>query len=236
MVAARVQSPVRAASIHGPGGEVMAATRPVVLVVDDEESAIQLVQAVLEPEGYVVEGAADGATALARLAAGQIDLVILDVMLPDVDGRELCARIRAQVSPVYRPIIMLTALAAASDRHAGFSAGADDYLSKPFRLEDLVDRVRVWARVREYLKSHPPQREETVGDPSLLETALATSHDLTRLLVLLLGVLEGWETAQPSPEDFRRFRTQFHDAAAVIASRINLLSRQASAANESPRP
>lgn len=103
-------------------------------------------------------------------------------------------------------------------------------------MDDLVDRVRVWIRVGEYLRAHTPQREELGADRSLLETALSTSHDLTRLLVLLLGVLEGWESAQPSPDEFRRLRAQFHDATAVIASRINLLSRQASAVNEPPRP
>lgn len=193
---------------------------------------IQLVQAVLEPEGYVVEGAGDGATALARLAAGPIDLVLLDVMLPDIDGRELCAQIRASRSPVYLPIIMLTALTGASNQHEGFSAGADDYLSKPFRMEELIDRVRVWMRVRKYLQTQLPQRDEPPADRGLLDTALATTHDLTRLLVLLLGVLEGWETMQPSPEEFRRLRTQFQDAAAAIASRVNLLSHQISAANE----
>jgi DNA-binding response OmpR family regulator len=205
----------------------VASDQPIVLVVDDEPLIVGLVRAVLEPEGYLVQSAADGASAMARLAEGGIDLVLLDVMLPDIDGRELCKRVRAQPSPTYVPIVMLTALAAPTDRHAGFSAGADDYLTKPFGTAELVDRVRVWVRVHRYLKSHDAQRLGSVTERGLLEMALATSHDLTRLLMLLLTALEGWETTQPSPEDLRRLRSQFQDAADVVASRINLLMRQA---------
>jgi DNA-binding response OmpR family regulator len=205
----------------------VASDQPVVLVVDDEVLLLRLIETILEPEGYHVVTAVDGASAMARLAEGGIDLVLLDVMLPDVDGRELCQRIRAQPSPTYVPVIMLTALAAPTDRHAGFRAGADDYLTKPFGTEELADRVRVWVRVHRYLESHAAQRPGPATERGLLEMALATCHDLTRLLMLLLTALEEWETTQPSAEDLRCLRGQFQAAADVVASRINLLMRQA---------
>ncbi|HEY7064538.1 MAG TPA: response regulator [Chloroflexota bacterium] len=206
--------------------------QPVVLVVDDDESLGSLVRAALEPEAYTVETVTAARPGLARLEAGAVDLVLLDVMLPDVDGLELCRRIRAHPSLPYIPIIMLTALAEPADRHAGFSAGADDYLGKPFSVQELLDRVRVWVRVRQYLASQGSQSHEPTGEDTLLEMALATSHDLTRLLMLLLTALEEWESTSPAPRDLRRMRTQFQDAAAVIASRINLLTRQAHAVRE----
>jgi DNA-binding response OmpR family regulator len=200
----------------------------VILVIDDEESVGSLLQRVLEPEGYRVEIATDGASGLALLEQGAIDLVLLDVMLPDIDGRDLCRRIRAHESLTYLPIIMLTALTTPADSHAGFSAGADDYLTKPFQLQELLDRVQVWLRVREYLKVQAQQRADRSDDQDALQIALATSHDLTRLLMLLLTALEAWETDRGSPQDLQRLRAEFHSAAAVLASRINVLTRQAS--------
>jgi len=74
-------------------------------------------------------------------------------MLPDVDGLELCRRVRARGGEVYVPIIMLTALSGAAQRHEGFSAGADDYVLKPFSAEDLLDRVQVWLQARQRLQN-----------------------------------------------------------------------------------
>ena len=97
----------------------------------------------LREAGYAAEHAAGGEAGAARIEAGQIDLVLLDLMLPDVDGLELCRRARAVENDVYLPIIMLTALSD-KQRHAGLLAGADDYVAKPFDTSDLLDRVQVW--------------------------------------------------------------------------------------------
>ncbi len=125
---------------------------PVVLVVDDDPITQTYVSTLLGRAGYTVEIAADGPAGLARIEAGGIDVVLLDLMLPVLDGLELCRRVRARQSDVYLPIIMLTALDSADDRRAGFAAGADDYVTKPFRADDLLARVQVWAQTRARLR------------------------------------------------------------------------------------
>lgn len=109
-----------------------------VLVVEDDRTVAEVVGRYLQREGYEVEHVADGAVALARITEGSPDLVVLDLMLPGVDGREICRRVRA-VSDV--PIIMLTALGETGDRIRGLELGADDYLAKPFSPRELVMRV-----------------------------------------------------------------------------------------------
>lgn len=114
-----------------------------VLVVDDDPLMLRLVKTNLDREGYQVLAASDGQAAL-EIAASEIpDLVILDLMLPDIDGFEVCERIR-QFSMV--PVVMLTARGAQVDKLSGFEAGADDYLSKPFAPAELLARVRAVLR------------------------------------------------------------------------------------------
>jgi len=136
------------------------ATRPRILIVEDEPSASELVADILATVGYDVETAADGSTALQRLDE-DIDLLLLDVMLPGLDGFEVCRRVRATETDQHLPIIMLTALASDAQRHAGFAAGADDYLTKPFNTQELLDRVQVWlaARRRQEAARRPPSAE-----------------------------------------------------------------------------
>ncbi len=110
-----------------------------ILVVEDDKTVAEVVSRYLAREGYEVEHVADGAVALARLQQGMPDLLVLDLMLPGLDGREVCRRVRA-ISDV--PIIMLTALGETSDRIRGLELGADDYLAKPFSPRELVARVK----------------------------------------------------------------------------------------------
>ena len=121
---------------------------PVILVVEDEAAIREMLQALLEQEGYTVETAADGASGLARIEAGGLDLVILDLMLPELDGLELCRRVRARAGKSYLPILMLTALDTEPQLITGFDAGADDYVGKPFPAEVLLARVRRLLRRR----------------------------------------------------------------------------------------
>ncbi len=109
-----------------------------VLVVDDDATVAEVVARYLDREGYTVESVGDGALALERAMANPPDLVVLDLMLPGLDGLEVCRRIRA-VAPV--PVIMLTARGEESDRVAGLDLGADDYVTKPFSPRELVSRV-----------------------------------------------------------------------------------------------
>ncbi|MBJ6643133.1 response regulator transcription factor [Streptomyces griseoincarnatus] len=117
-----------------------------VLVVDDDPTVAEIVTGYLDRAGYVVDRAGDGPDALARAAAHRPDLVVLDLMLPGMDGLEVCRRMRGQ-GPV--PVIMLTARGDEDDRILGLEVGADDYVTKPFSPRELVLRVgSVLRRVR----------------------------------------------------------------------------------------
>ncbi|WP_430625846.1 response regulator transcription factor [Streptomyces sp. NBC_01264] len=109
------------------------------LVVDDDPTVSEVVTGYLRRAGHTVESAADGPAALARAALSRPDLVVLDLMLPGLDGLEVCRRLRAAGGPV--PVIMLTARGDEDDRIAGLELGADDYVTKPFSPRELVLRV-----------------------------------------------------------------------------------------------
>jgi two-component system response regulator ArlR len=126
-----------------------------VLVVEDDAQIVRVLRLELEHEGYAVETASDGLAGLEK-ALKEPDLVILDVMLPKMDGLEVCARVRAKSTV---PIIMLTAKDRIPDRVSGLDLGADDYLTKPFSIEELLARVR--ARLRE---KHPKSNVLEVRD------------------------------------------------------------------------
>jgi two-component system response regulator MprA len=116
-----------------------------ILVVDDERAVRESLRRALELEGYQIELAEDGRQALERLAReDQPDAVILDVLMPGVDGLEVCRTLRSQGSRL--PVLMLTARTQVEDRVEGLDAGADDYLTKPFALEELLARVRALLR------------------------------------------------------------------------------------------
>ena len=114
-----------------------------ILVVDDEKTLVKGIKFNLENEGYHVECAYDGAAAVELARNNKFDLLILDVMMPEVDGLEACMRIR-EFSNV--PIIMLTAKSEDADKLIGFECGADDYLTKPFNILELKARVRALLR------------------------------------------------------------------------------------------
>src|ERR1043165_8109658 len=122
--------------------------KPKILVVDDEPDALELIQYNLKAAGYDVVTAADGEEALKKARAAQPALVILDVMLPEVDGLEVCKTLRREPATATVPIIMLTAKAAENDRVLGLELGADDYVTKPFSPRELVLRVKAMLRRR----------------------------------------------------------------------------------------
>jgi two-component system response regulator MprA len=115
-----------------------------ILVVDDERAVRESLRRALELEGYDVELAEDGEVALSRVGAATPDAVILDVLMPGIDGLEVCRRLRAGANSV--PVLMLTARAEVDSRVAGLDAGADDYLPKPFALAELLARLRALLR------------------------------------------------------------------------------------------
>jgi len=129
-----------------------------ILVVDDEYNIVELARMYLQQAGYRVESAADGQQGLGQARYLRPALVVLDLMLPDLDGWEVCRRLRAE-SDV--PIIMLTARTDDVDRIVGLELGADDYVTKPFNPRELVARVR--AVLRRYQKSVRPDQAVTIG-------------------------------------------------------------------------
>ena len=137
-----------------------------ILVVDDEKTLVKGMKFNLENEGYEVECAYDGAAALELAREGRFDLIILDVMMPEMDGLEACMKIR-EFSNV--PIIMLTAKSEDADKLMGFECGADDYLTKPFNILELKARIRALLR-----RSSGQSRPASQPDPELL-----TVGDLT---------------------------------------------------------
>lgn len=115
-----------------------------VLVADDERAVREALRRALVMEGYEVELASGGREALDSVGRGRADVVVLDVLMPDLDGLEVCRRLRSNGDRV--PVLMLTARDAVSDRVEGLDAGADDYLVKPFDLDELIARLRALLR------------------------------------------------------------------------------------------
>ncbi|MEO8475471.1 MAG: response regulator transcription factor [Actinomycetota bacterium] len=121
-----------------------------ILVVDDEEAIAEAVRARLESEGYQVVVASDGPQAIALHAEHRPDLVVLDLMLPGMDGLEVCQAIQRTA---WTPVLMLTARTEEADKVAGFAVGADDYLTKPFSLRELAARVKAILRRLERMRA-----------------------------------------------------------------------------------
>ena len=140
-------------------------TEQTVLVVDDEAAIAEAVRARLSSEGFRVLVAADGPQALELAAAEEPDLVVLDLMLPGMDGLEVCRRLQAGR---WVPVLMLTARTEEADKVAGFAVGADDYLTKPFSLRELAVRVRAILRrverIRNTVDGQPLVRGELTID------------------------------------------------------------------------
>ena len=127
--------------------------KPIILVVDDEPQNIELLEAYLVPQGYEIVKAANGEEALEKLFSNQIDVMLLDVMMPGMDGFEVIRRVRQDNK--YRnhrrlPIILVTALRETEDRIKGIEAGCDDFLSKPVDKMELLARVRSLVKVKAY--------------------------------------------------------------------------------------
>jgi DNA-binding response OmpR family regulator len=133
---------------------------PRILLVDDEQSIQTLLSFPLRKDGYEVVQATDGREALARFGEGPFDLVVLDVMLPRLDGLEVCRRLRARSSV---PIIMLTAKAEEIDKVLGLELGADDYITKPFSLREFRSRVKAALRRAGMPRREPDSDEEPLA-------------------------------------------------------------------------
>jgi class 3 adenylate cyclase len=143
-----------------------------VLAVDDQPQNIRLLDAVLSPRGYTVVPATGGEEALAALDEHSVDLVLLDVLMPGMDGYEVCRRIRATPRTAYLPVVMITA-SGSQQRLASLEAGADDFVQKPFDQAELLARVASLARVKRYHDTVERQAEELVRWNAELESRVA---------------------------------------------------------------
>jgi DNA-binding response OmpR family regulator len=141
-----------------------------ILIVDDEPNIIELATLYLERDGFKVEGVSTGKDALLKQESSNPDLIILDLMLPDIDGFEVCRQIRARASV---PILMLTARREDVDKIVGFELGADDYLTKPFNPRELVARVK--AILRRSQTEYKPSETLAIGNLTI-DTA---RHEVT---------------------------------------------------------
>jgi DNA-binding response OmpR family regulator len=163
-----------------------------ILLVDDEQPVQKLLTYPLEKEGYEVVPALDGQEALASFEQGEFDLVVLDIMLPKLDGLEVCRRLRAQSSV---PIIMLTAKAEEIDKVLGLELGADDYITKPFSMREFRSRVRAALRRAEMAPDDEPGEEPLVRGELRIDFEKRTTEladqpiDLTYVEFEILSVL-----------------------------------------------
>lgn len=136
------------------------------LIVDDEVKMAALLKRGLEEEGYAVDVAASGSEAVWLATENPYDVIVLDIMLPDIDGFEVCRKLRG--ARMWAPVLMLTARDSVDDRVSGLDTGADDYLTKPFSFAELLARIRALAR------------RGSVARPTLLEVGDLTLDPVTR--------------------------------------------------------
>jgi len=181
----------------------MAANEPGarVLVAEDDRSVRESLEMALQVEGYDVHAVTNGADALNAYAADEPDVILLDIMMPVLDGLTVCRRLRA--GGCQTPILMLTARHEVSDRVSGLDAGADDYLAKPFSLDELLARLRALLRRTSLSETEellavadlvldPQRRTAHRGDAPLDLTK--TEFDLLELLMLNAGIVLGRDT------------------------------------------
>ena len=117
-----------------------------ILVIDDEEDYLNLVKTILEPQGYSVLTATDGHTGMEKLSLEKPDLLILDINMPEINGFNVCEKIRTSGEFKHIPIIMLTVRRKEEDKIKGLETGADDYITKPFHPRELISRVKTVLR------------------------------------------------------------------------------------------
>ena len=189
-----------------------------ILVVDDLPQNVRLLRAVLEPRGYLIAEASSGPEALTRLASGDVDLVLLDVMMPLMDGYEVCRRIRADPSTAFLPVVMITASGEAEKRR-GLDAGADDFVAKPFDQAELLARVRSLLRVKAYhdeieafnrgLRRFLPSQVVSLvkDDPAVLDVH---RREIAVVACALAGFAAFAEGAEP--EDVIAVLNSYHEA------------------------
>jgi two-component system, OmpR family, alkaline phosphatase synthesis response regulator PhoP len=176
---------------------------PKILIIDDEPSIVNLITAYLRPEGYEIHTAMDGPSGLKAVRAFKPDLIVLDIMLPGMDGLELLSRLRRE-SPVY--VILLTAKTEETDKIVGLSVGADDYVTKPFSPRELTARIKAALR-----------RLQVGGGPTAESTVYAFRH---------LRMDQGARTVSVDASPIDLTAIEFNLLWALVENRGRVLSRE----------
>ena len=174
--------------------------KPVILIVDDQPQDIELLEAHLVPQGYEIVKAASGEEALEKLSSNQIELILMDVLMPPgMDGFEVTRRIRRDTAHRLIPIILITALQETEDRVKGIEAGCDDFLSKPLDKMELFARVRSLLQVKAYndlMRDYQIELEAMVTSRTeelrhtLENLQQEVAHDFNNMLGVILGHTE----------------------------------------------
>ncbi len=200
-----------------------------ILVVDDTPANIKLLDAVLSSQGYTVVPAAAGSEALALVDQEAPDLILLDILMPGMDGYEVCRRLRDQPATAHLPIIMITA-SETKDKVKGLEAGADDFLAKPFDQAELLARVRSLLRVKRYhdIIQRQAGRLRRFLSPQLVDLIESSTDDsvLTshrRKVAVLFCDLRGSTAFSEAtePEEFMAALAEFHDVTGELVTAFN---------------
>ncbi len=145
-----------------------------VLAVDDQPTNLRLLDAVLTPRGHRVLTASSGAEGLALLETEDVDIVLLDIVMPGMDGHEVCRRIRSAPATEFLPVVMITA-SGSEQRLAALESGADDFITKPFDKSELLARVASLARIKRYHDTIRRQTDELTKWNTELETRVTAT-------------------------------------------------------------
>ncbi|MDZ7916474.1 MAG: response regulator transcription factor [Rhodococcus sp. (in: high G+C Gram-positive bacteria)] len=204
-----------------------------ILVVDDDPSVREAVVTTLESDGYEVQAVSDGSNALAAVSEHSFDAMVLDVMMPGIDGLSVCRILREQGNRI--PILVLTARSEVGDRIAGLDAGADDYLPKPFDIDELGARVRALLR-----RAAPPEPEVQFGDLSLdpqtrrgIRSGRSMDFTATEFALLDLLIANSGQTLTREVISDRVWGQDFGPQSNSIAVYINYLRTKLEAGGES---
>ena len=220
--------------------------RPRILVADDVPENVRLLEAVLVPRGYEVVSASDGRQALEVARSAKPDLVLLDVVMPELDGFEVCRQLRAHEDTAVLPVIMLTA-SEGTEKTKAIDAGADDFIPKPFNHDELLARVRSLLRIKRYhdeiaeLNRTLEERVQTqlqeldrlqqlqrFLSPQLAEAIVSSGDESIlashrRQVAMVFADLRGWTSFADSvePEELMRVLGEFHETIGRLVNRFD---------------
>ncbi|MFQ5353670.1 MAG: response regulator, partial [Thermodesulfobacteriota bacterium] len=175
--------------------------KPVILIVDDDERNVILLSVKMEREGYIVESASNGVDALERVNTINPDVILMDVMMPKMNGYEVLKVLKADEKTRYIPVIMLTGLGQVENKVQGFDVGAEDYITKPFSLREVSARVRALLRMRALQK----RIQETDKMAALGGMADGIAHEIRNPLMVIGGLARRLSEGNGDEEKNKKF-------------------------------